>query len=240
MMKQLITPALIALCVTISAAGGACATDGAALLKKADEIRAPGSDFTFRLALQSASGRTEQLEVAIKDATKGLVRYTQPAGMAGRAILFVDQNMWVYVPGTRRALRISPQQRVLGGVSSADVARTVYSIDYKVVDAAMEGDHTVLHLAPATKSAAYGGIELTVISSSGAPRQAVFLAGGGGRKLKTMYFEAYRDVLGAMRPTQLRVIDHLQGDSATIMLYSDFEKTETPASWFQPGNLSRL
>ena len=62
------------------------------------------------------------MEVSILDTSKGLVRCVRPVKVAGRAILFVEQNMWIYVPGTRRALRISPQQRILGGVSNADVA----------------------------------------------------------------------------------------------------------------------
>ncbi|WP_293573957.1 outer membrane lipoprotein-sorting protein [Phaeobacter sp.] len=236
MLKSIIKPALVALSMSVAAVG-AWAADGAALLRKVDDIRAPGANFTFDLTLNSG-GKTEKMEVSVQNSTKGLVRYTKPTKMAGRSILFVDKNMWVFVPGTRRALRISPQQRVLGGVSSADVARTVYSSDYKVVSTSGSGNAIVLQLTPKTKSAAYARIDLTV-TSSGAPKQAVFYA-GGGRKLKTMHFGGYKSVLGASRPTQLKVVDHLEGGKVTTMTYSSFKKAKTPAAWYQPNNLSRL
>ena len=218
--------------------GTANAVDGDALLQRVDAIRAPAASFTFTLKVEIEGDTNQEMEVSIRERTKGLVRYTKPAKVAGRSILFVDRNMWVYVPGSRRALRISPQQRVLGGVSSADVARIVYSLDYKVDSLTENGDNITLKLIPKGSSAAYGGVDL-LVDSTGAPQQAVFFT-TSGRKLKTTYFEDYQDILGEMRPTKLRVIDHLENDAVTTMIYDNFERTETPASWYQPGNLSRF
>ena len=116
----------------VLAAGIALADDGASLLRKVDEIRAPGASFQFTVQLMSDSS-SQTMRVSVRDSTKGLVQYQKPARMKGRSILFVGKNMWIHVPGARRALRITPQQRILGSVSSADVARTVYSEDYRVV-----------------------------------------------------------------------------------------------------------
>lgn len=234
-MKTMIKTVVTALSLTL-AAGASLAADGAALLRKVDEIRAPGSNFAMTIKLQH-DGVSETVTVAVRDKSKALVQYIAPNKMAGRSILFVEQNMWIYVPGSRRALRISPQQRILGGVSSADVARTVYSDDYKVVAASPSGGGHVLQLAPKSKAAAYARIDLTIDGRS-APQKAVFYA-GGGRKLKTMTFGGYSQVLGASRPTRMTVVDHVAGGKTT-MTYSGFKKTQTPAAWFQPGFLSRL
>lgn len=235
-MKSFLKLAIAVLALSLIA-GGALAADGAALLRKADDIRAPGSDFAFTVEVSSGNA-SETMSVFIKDKTKGLVQYVAPARMKGRAILFVGANMWIYVPGTRRALRISPQQRILGGVSSADVARTVYSEDYQVVAMTPAGAGHVLQLAPKTSAAAYARIDLT-IDGRAAPQKAEFYAGGGGRKLKTMTFGGYQPILGDSRPTRLTVVDHVTG-STTIMTYSEFRKTETPEAWYQPGYLERL
>ena len=216
----------------------AFAEDADALLSKVDFIRAPGADFTFHLKIITADNTEQEMEVSIHDTSKGLIRYVKPANAVGRAILYAGENMWIYVPGTRQALRISPQQRILGGVSNADVARTAYAVDYKVEELTETGDEIILTLGPISKSAAYKRIDLT-IKPSGKPLQAVFFA-GGERKIKTMYFEEYSDVLGELRPTKFRIIDHLEGDTITTMFYSDFQIIKTPASWYQPGNLSRL
>ena len=240
MIKRLIKTTIIALNIALVACniGSVIANEGDALLMKVDQFRAPSANFTFDLQLEAQNGKIWQLKVSIQNSTKGLVRYIKPAKVADRLILFVDQNMWVFVPGTRRALRISPQQRVLGGVSSADVARTNYSEDYQVTNISKDNQSMLLQLEPKTKSAAYGRIDLS-ISSSGAPQKAVFFA-GGSRKLKTIIFGGYRDVLGVKRTTKLLVTDHLDGDAVTTMQYSNFKKTKTPASWYQPANMGRF
>lgn len=239
MMTSFLKTAAVTLSLSL-AATAALATDGTALLRKVDAIRAPGSNFSFDLKVQTSSGDSMSMQVAVKDSTKGLVRYDQPSKVKGRAILFVDRNMWVYVPGSRRALRISPQQQVLGGVSSADVARTVYSADYRVTGVDEAGGKQVLHLQAASGSAAYEVIALTIEAGSARPLQAEFFAAGGSRKLKTMTFEGYAAVMGVQRPTRLKVVDHMAGGLVTTMTYSGYALGDSPAAWFQPDYLSKL
>ena len=153
--------------------------------------------------------------------------------------------MWVYVPGSRRVLRISPQQRVLGGVASADIARMVYALDYgldSVEEMPEEGRERRrrLTLSRRSKGAAYGKIILIAAGDDARPLQASFYASAGRRHLKTARFEGYREVLGRLRPTALRVIDHLNGDAETLLEYFDFELEDTPDGWFQPTYLKRL
>ncbi len=212
---------------------------GIDLLKQVDEVRAPGADFSFKVKVSASDGTVMTMNVSMKDNTKGLVQYVAPKKTVGRVILFVGRNMWIYIPGSRRALRISPQQQVLGGVSSADIARTVYSIDYAVAGVDQVKGGQLLHLTAKSQSAAYGKVDLTV-NMSAEPQMAVFFTKNGKRKLKTVYFEDYRVVLGRERPTKLRVIDHLSGDDVTIISYSAYEIKDTPAAWFQPSYLSRL
>ncbi len=228
----LIPPALAATPAALSAAG-------AALLEKADSIRGPGPDFSFEAEIRPPDGDPIEVAVSLRDNTKGLVRYIRPAKIAGRAILYLDQNMWIYIPGTGRALRISPQQRIHGAVSNADIARTAFSADYEVLETRPAERGYVLRLAARAKAAAYHRIDLTV-DRSGAPQVAVFFARNGKRKLKTAFFESYRDVLGASRPTRFRVVDHLDGNAVTVMIYRNFSESTAPEAWFQPSYLSRL
>lgn len=240
MITRFFKPALLSVVLTVSTLGAAWA-DGAAMLRKVDAIRAPSSDFSFDLSVKTADGVSMTMAVSVKDGTKGLVQYTQPTTVKGRSLLFVDRNMWVFIPGSKRALRISPQQQILGGVSSADVARTVYSNDYSVVgsDAAGGGKET-LHLQAKSGAAAYSAIDLTVDVKTGRPLEAAFFTSGGKRKLKTVYFEGYKSVMGANRPTKLRVVDHMAGNAVTTMTYSGYKASTAPGAWFQPNYLNRL
>ena len=215
------------------------------LLQQVDAVRAPGSAFTFKVAITAPDGAGLKLSVRVADQVKSLVRYLEPPRSAGRSLLFIERNMWVYVPGTRQVLRISPQQRVLGGVASADIARMVYSLDYaldSVEELPEEGGERRrrLTLSRRSKGAAYARITLVSGGDEVRPLQASFFASSGRGHLKTAYFEGYREVLGRPRPTVLRVIDHLNGDRETVLEYSDFALEDTPDAWFQPTYLKRL
>ena len=207
-------------------------------LDQIDSIRAPEGDFAFIVTTESAGDDPLRLEVLVKDSRRSLVRYVEPKG---RTLLFVDQDMWVYIAGSRRELRISPRQRLLGGAATADVARLFYADDYAIdaVYDAGNGERT-LTLVKKTKKAAYARIELTVEGDKGRPTRAVHYASTGDRAIKTAYFEDYRPVLGRDRPTRFRIVDHLNGDAEITLIYSDFRLEETPENWFNPAYLKRL
>ena len=235
----------VGICLALALGAGAAPAREPTLLQQVDAVRAPDSAFTFRVAVTTPDGDALKLSVRVSGQVNSLVRYLEPPRSAGRSLLFVERNMWVYVPGTRRVLRISPQQRILGGVASADVARVVYSLDYaldSVEELPEEGGERRrrLVLSGRSRGAAYGRIDLVAAGEEVRPLRASFFAASGRRHLKTAYFEGYREVLGRSRPTVLRVIDHLNADEETLIEYSDFALEDTPAAWFQPTYLKRL
>ena len=236
---------LLVTSIWLALGAGAVSAREPTLLQQVDTVRAPDDAFTFRVEVTTSDGDALELSVRVSGQIKSLVRYLAPPRSAGRTLLFVERNMWVYVPGTRRVLRISPQQRILGGVASADVARVVYSLDYalEVVEELPEegGERRRrLVLSGRSRGAAYGRIDLVAAGEEVRPLRASFFAASGRRHLKTAYFEGYREVLGRPRPTVLRVIDHLNADEETLIEYSDFALEDTPAAWFQPTYLKRL
>ena len=248
MMRSIPGRRLAAACLCLALASGP-ATEAPAremtLLEKVDTVRAPADDFTFIAAVTGPDGERLKLTVRVGGRSKSLVRYLEPRRSAGRSLLFLEHNMWVYVPGTRQVLRISPQQRVLGGVASADLARMVFSLDYgldAVEELAREGGERRrrLSLSRRSKGAAYARIELLAGGDEARPLEADLFAATGRRHLKTMYFEGYREVLGGRRPTVLRVIDHVRGGRETLLEYSGFVFEDTPDAWFQPAYLKRL
>ena len=225
--------------------GLAPAQDADPLLRQVDAVRAPLDAFTFNLDVTAPDGDRLKLAVRVADEARTLIRYLEPPRSRGRSLLFVDRNMWVYVPGTRQVLRISPQQRVLGGVASADVARMVFGLDYaldSVEELPEEGGERRrrLTLSQRSKGAAYARIALVVAGDEARPLEASYFASAGRRHLKTAHFEGYREVLGRSRPTVMRLIDHLNGDEETVLEYTDFVIESTPDAWFQSGYLKRL
>ena len=214
------------------------------LLEKVDLVRAPADNFIFHIDAIGPEGDEFVLQVRVREQVNSLVRYLAPPKAKGRALLFLGPNMWVYVPGSRRPLRISPQQQALGGVSSADIARVVYNLDY-VLESVEEQDavageqRLLLKLKRASRGAAYERIDLEVVGKEARPLRAVHYS-LSNRALKTVYFEDYQFVLNRWRPLLLRIVDHLEGDAETVLRYREYAVEETPETWFQPTYLKRL
>lgn len=223
------------------------AEDPQAILAAVDAIRAPGDDFGFSLKVEStrADGDTRDFgfAVRVKDKIKSLVTYVSPPTADGKRLLLVGQDMWIYVPGTRRAIRISPQQQLLGQVSNADVARVVYSVDYTADTVAPQrgpdGDGYRLTLKAKDNASPYQRIELVVGKPDYRPLQAEFYA-PSGRLLKTIYYQDYRSVAGKLRPLRLVAEDAINKAERTVMTYSELRQLDTPDEYFQKDYLPRL
>lgn len=207
-------------------------------LEQIDEIRSPAGDFAFVVTTESADDRAIKLEVRVKDSQRSLVRYLEPRG---RNLLFAGQDLWVHIAGTRREMRISPRQRLLGGAATADVARLTYADDYKIDLVENNGrGHYLIRLVKRSNKAAYSRIDLTVKGEEARLVKAVHYASSGNRAIKTIHFEMYGPVLGRERPMQLRIVDHLEGNAETTLTYSGFRSETTPDNWFNPAYLKRL
>ncbi len=219
----------------------------AEILKRVDEIRAPGDTFTFDLKLtykkEGKEDIIQKFTVRVKDADKSLVKFTYPAENKGRLFLMVGNNMWIYIPGTRAPIRISPQQRLLGQISNGDVARVVYSLDY---NAKLLGEEKIdksqclkLELTQKSKQAVYSRIILWAETKSFKPIKAEFYT-ASGKLLKTAFYKGYTEVLGKERPLVSEIYDELRKGEYSIMEYSNMKVVDTPAAFFQKTYLEHI
>lgn len=223
-----------------------CPNTPQGVLDEVDAIRAPGDSFGFSLRVVHTRPNKDDLnyefDVRVKDRTKSLVEYTAPLTAKGKLLLMLKENMWIYIPGARRAIRISPQQQLLGQVSNADVARVVYSIDYRAQDMADEiwRDIPVHRVTlEARGKSPYERIELFAARDDCRPLKAAFHA-LSGRLIKTIFYGDYRDVAGKFRPMRLEVEDAIKEGERTVMRYDNLKPMDTPDSWFQKNYLPRL
>jgi outer membrane lipoprotein-sorting protein len=217
------------------------------VLQAVDAIRAPSNNFSFALHVLQENGKEEEknfdFTVNVKDSEKSLVTYTAPVLSKGKRLLMVGDNLWIYIPNTRMPIRISPQQKVSAGVSNADIARVVYSLDYQAENLKPEAldDKGSYHLVltAKTKGAAYQRIELWTTTDDYRPLKADFYT-QSERKIKTIVYKDYQQVLGKSRPMLLEVIDALNSEQRVLMYYSDMQLADTPDMYFQKSYLSRL
>ncbi|NBV83498.1 outer membrane lipoprotein-sorting protein [bacterium] len=232
--------------IALGISGSVFATTPQEILEKVDRNRAPANTFTCRLKVssQKEDGVSKvELLIRVKDAKKSLVLYQAPSSTKGRVLLMVEDNLWVYIPGTSNPIRISPQQQLMGQVSNADVARVVYNIDYQPdsVESETLGNEKVfvLKLSAKTKGAAYKAITLWVKPDTYLPIKAEFYA-LSGRHLKTAYYKNYKTTLGSVRPTVLEIHDAVQTNSITTLEYTDFTIDTTPEAFYQKTYMERF
>ena len=215
------------------------------ILKKVDKFRAPDRSFGFNLKVTVKKEEADLVgtfSVRIKDFKKSLVLFKSPASNRGRVLLMVEDNIWIYIPGTKNPIRISPQQQMMGNVSNADVARVVFNIDYKIEsmeEDTLEGQRVLnLTLSATTKGAAYQSITLWVEKESFKPIKGEFFA-LTGKLLKTAIYKGYERILGQERLTLLEIRDAVKHNETSIMEYSNFKIQDTPEIYFQKTSMER-
>ncbi len=205
----MIKTACLALAGLLVGAGTASANPpGAAeLVRRYDEVMSPK---TFEAVMemiahrQDGSTRAYKFRVLKSGNDKTRAWFLEPASAKGQEMLKVEDNMWVYMPNLKRALRIASRESFQGGdFNNGDALRVNYVADYepKFADS---GDPAVylLDLAAKTKDAAYDRIKLWIRKADLQPAKAEYYA-QSGKLLRSMDFADVKDFHGLKRPSHL-------------------------------------
>lgn len=214
------------------------------IVRQADRIRAPGPSFSFELTIITARGSEREpdarLAVSVKLPDKSLAKFLYPPRDRGKILLMVGPSLWVYLPTTDRPLRISPQQRLLGEVSHADVMRVNFGGDYHptlVGDDQVEGlPCRLLELQGSVEGVTYHRIRYWVARVGIRPVKAEFYT-VTGLLLKTARYTRYREVLGTVRPTEIRISDAVRAGALSRMIYSKLRLEPLKDEIFHPTYL---
>lgn len=223
------------------------AEDANAIVRKSDAVRGPQG--SFRMKIKVTSERSEQekqelfLETYVKDRTTSVVKFTDPARERGKAMLMVNDDLWMYIPGSKRTFRISPQQRLMGDVANADVARVNFADDYeativKKTDKVDGKDCYQLELVAKTK-VSYAKIHYWIEHNTYRPVKATFFA-ISGKPLKYATYTGYKNVAGALRPTVVEIVDGIKPDWKSEIRYTSMATASFPESIFQQSALPDL
>jgi len=174
------------------------------------------------------NGNRKSLAIAKKHETRGM------------KVLYVDENMWVHLPGTRRPIRITPIQRLMGQASNGDLARVNYSGDYTAEMAGAERIGAipckVFDLRARSEAATYHRIKLWARSSDYRPVKAEYYL-SSGKHVKTAFFEKYRQAGGKVLLERITIVDELRKDQKTTLEYLTVEERKLPSKYFNKNYL---
>jgi len=220
--------------------------DAEHLLELSDRSRNGWESYTVRTVIKNyedgALKDDGSFEVSIKGADKTLVKFLN-ADTKGQYLLMLEDAMWIYMPNTRKPIRITPLQRLLGNASNGDVARTRYAGDYAPT---CTGEETVngvpcyvLSLAAKREGATYYRVEYWVRKADARPQKAeVYL--NSGKHYKTILYSGFSRVQDKILLTEMTILDRLREGRTTVMTFSDYAPQDVPEKYFNKDYLEKL
>jgi outer membrane lipoprotein-sorting protein len=220
--------------------------DAEELLKRSDASRSGWDSYSVVTIIKNYENNDlkdeGKFEVFNKGDNKSLVKFLN-ADEKGEYLLVVDDAMWIYMPNTRRPIRITPMQRLMGNASNGDLARSRYYGDYS---AKYLRDETVfgvpchvLELNAKSEGATYHRIEYWISKEGARPQKSeIYLS--SGKHYKSIRYDKYSPVAGRTILTQLTITEGLQPNRKTIMLFSEYKPTAIPDRYFHKDNLEQM
>lgn len=238
MFRQWIQFILSTLLLSFLVSPAFAADDAAEILKKADEIRNPGSSYFMKVEVKSSGSENEPsiYEVYLKGNSKTLVKALAPARDKGRNMLMIDEDMWAYVPNLKRAVRVSLSQKLSGQTANGDISRTRWSGDYTPKIEKTEDKHWILYLKADKKGLTYDRIRVWVAKKNFRPEKAEYLS-LSDKVLKKVEYKGFKGIAGGERPTEIHIQDALNETEKSVITIQSMEVREHPDSLFNQNNL---
>lgn len=214
------------------------------ILKKIDKFRVPFNQFTFNLTLDSykneALTETAKFKCYVGGEDRTVVVASQFSKHNKLKILYFKDNMWALVGNSKRPLKMTPMQRLMGNAANGDVARINYTQDYNAeIIEKIDLDNTPclkVELTAKNASTTYHRIIMYVKAANYQPVKAEhYLI--SGKLFKTTIFNKYRKLNNQTILYEFTIYDELKKNSKTVFTYSDFKSENLPDKYFNKNYL---
>ena len=217
------------------------------IVEKADRIRFPKDGFQVDIRITTLSeGRDPKVRkyrIISKGNDKTLVMTTSPAIDRGQIMLMRDRDLWVFMPNISRSIRLPLSQKLTGQVANGDLARANFSGDYNpnlLRTEKVKGEaYYVLELTAARSGVTYRRVLYWVAKRDYRPYKAEFYS-VSGRRLKSAYYQEFKKMGGAIRPTRLVLYDSVRKGEQSVMDYWNMKLRKFSDKVFTKQYLKKL
>ncbi len=214
------------------------------LVIAADEYRQSANETVvntvIKLYKNNKLDRERAYDVYIKPNRKSLV-ISKTSSERGQKVLMLDDKFWILLPKTKRPIRITPMQKLLGEASTGDIATMKWHEDYSAeyistYDKSESGNDELL-LKAKRKGVTYNEIFLSLIPTSHIPiRAELYLS--SGKLAKVAYFEtAYKNDREQISKMILK--DEINKNQHTEIEYIENKPYSLNRKYFNPAFLAR-
>jgi len=246
-MKASLSLFLFALSVSLPALAKAPAPAAEEILRRADRARGGLSEgLTWKIKLENAgSSAPAEYDVQVKGVNV-VARCVAPARQKGETFLFNDRNLWIYRPGLKKPVSLSPRQRLSGQAANGDIATTNYARDYSGTvegEEKLDGKDTYrLFLQAKEKNVTYDKIRYWVTKDAYLGVKAEFLT-LEGKPFKSARFAYEHEIAaaGGKAPfvSRMDIQDAANANEKTSIIYEKPKAEKLGDAIFNVNNLSR-
>ncbi len=217
------------------------------LVERTDQLRQIAGSTESTIALSEYKGTVELQKKSYRLRADGQGRVLMDMldpGERGQKILSIPEGLWMYFPNTRRPIRLTPSQLLVGRASIGDVFRGSWAQEYEAQAASPPrtrvGNDEYHHLILTAKTieSTYGRIELFVRVADHNPVRAE-LYSVSGRLLKTVRFEPPKLLHGRELITVIWFSDEIDrlAQKETRYQVNGFSLVKLPPSTFSLRSL---
>jgi outer membrane lipoprotein-sorting protein len=215
------------------------------LLRRYDEAMGPR---TFEAESQMTAwredggSRTYELRMLKGEDDKSRIWFKSPANVKGQEILRVGDNLWVYLPNLKRAMRVANRDNFQGGdFNNADILRVSYSKDYTAKQVPSDVPDTwALELKAKSPETAYDAIKLWLRKPDGLPVKGQYF-GTSGQMLRSAEFSDFIELeKGYTRPVKVVMRNELVKNRRSELVVKSLKRgVDAPPQRFTQSDLGR-
>ncbi|EHH0848351.1 outer membrane lipoprotein-sorting protein [Vibrio vulnificus] len=189
--------------------------------------------------------KTREYHVYTRPNRESLVIF-KSAVEAGQKMLMLQDNYWLQMPKSRRPIRITPMQKLLGEASVGDISTLTWSEDYQGIWVASEkvqglaGESVAtqrLQLTAKTSGASYQTIDLWLTVPEHFPLKADLYLRSGKLAKQAWFTRGERN--GELSVTEMTLLDHIQPAKKTVIEYQDVQPWQLEDKFYNPSYLSK-
>lgn len=209
------------------------------LLEKIDSYRNPSNSYKMTVEIKNSDdNKVSKFEVALKDNNKTLIKTLAPKREVGRNMLMIDENMWVFIPNLKRAVRINMAQKLSGQAAIGDISRMRWAGDYKYeIVPSSNKKEMKLELVASKKGLTYDKITAFVHPKTKKPIRAL-LKTKSGRVLKKAVYKDFKKVEGREIPHKMVLTDYLNDKKKSTVFIKKIKSAKLPSSLFNQRSLN--
>ncbi len=214
------------------------------LVYKADQYRQSADNLKvtslIKLYKNDKLDKERLYDVYIKPDRKSLV-ISQSPSEKGQRVLMIDDKFWMLLPKTKRPIRITPMQKLLGEASTGDIATMKWHEDYSaefIAPYETSGTgYNELKLTAKRKGVTYENIELSLAPETNIPIQAkLYLI--SGKLAKIACFEM-TEIDGEQQVGKMILKDEIQKNRRTEIEYIARAPHSLSDKYYNPTYLAR-